>query len=127
MIPPIFAWAKDSSAVVALLGSNPTRLWPFNQGPHANDAVSAAPYALWQVIYGAPANYIGTLPDSDNVAIQFDCYATSASSARSVMESLRGALEPHGIVTNYNGEDRDAPTGLYRCSMSMEFWTDRTS
>ena len=127
MTPPIFTWAVASTAVKTLLGTNPTRFWPFHQGPHAQDAVAAAPYALWQVAYGAPANYIGTAPDSDNAGIQVDSYGKTATEARNVMLALRDALEPHGLVTAYNGEERDAPTGLYRAGMTLEFWTDRSS
>lgn len=125
MTPPLFTWATASAAVKNLLGTNPTRFWPFHQAPHVNDAVAAAPYAVWQVVYGAPTNYIGTMPDSDNTGIQVDCYAATATEARNVMLALRDAFEPHGIVTNYNGEERDAPTGLYRAGMTLEFWTDR--
>ena len=30
-------------------------------------------------------------------------------------------------VVAYNGEDRDASSGLYRASFTVEFWTDRGS
>ncbi|WP_202844802.1 tail completion protein gp17 [Luteimonas saliphila] len=128
MIPTIFTYAAQSVTVTTLLGTNPTRFWSFNQAPHAkDDAIAAAPYSVWQLVYGSPANYIGGLPDSDNTGIQVDCYATTATGARSVLIALRDAFEPHGYVTAYNGEDRDTATGLYRAGFTVEFWTDRGS
>lgn len=127
MIPPIFTYATASTAVTALLGSAPTRFWPFGQAPQKGQLGYGEPYAVWQLVYGNPANYLGNLPDSDNTGIQVDAYAINATQARSVMTALRDAFEPYGYVVAYNGEDRDAPSGLYRASLTVEFWTDRGS
>src|SRR5690606_23122926 len=67
------------------------------------------------------------LPDSDNVGIQVDAYATTATAARDVGVALRDAFEPYGYVVAYNGEDRDTATGLYRFGFTVEFWVDRGS
>lgn len=127
MIPPIFTYATASTAVTTLLGSTPTRFWPFGSAPQKGQPGYGEPYAVWQLVYGNPANYLGNLPDSDNTGIQVDAYATTVTQARNVMTALRDAFEPHGYVVAYNGEDRDAPSGLYRASFTVEFWTDRGS
>lgn len=70
---------------------------------------------------------MGDLPDSDNGGFQVDAYAKTDSEARQLGLALRDAFEPHGYVVAYNGEDMDDPTGLYRFSFTVEFWTDRGS
>lgn len=125
MIPDVFQYATASAAVTALLGTSPTRFWPFSSAPHADQAEAQAPYAVWQLVYGLPENNLSTVPDVDNPALQVDAYGRSATEARNVMLALRDAFEPHGHVTAYNGEDRDPPTGLYRASFTVEFWEYR--
>lgn len=127
MIPPIFTYAAASTAVTSLLGSNPTRFWPFASAPQKGQDGYGVPYAVWQLVYGSPENYINQLPDSDNVGIQVDAYATTATAARNVGVALRDAFEPYGYVVAYNGEDRDTATGLYRFGFTVEFWVDRGS
>ncbi|MGL4711664.1 MAG: tail completion protein gp17, partial [Shewanella sp.] len=46
---PIFVVCRASTAVTDLLGTNPTRLYPFGQAPQN----VAKPYAVWQVIGGS--------------------------------------------------------------------------
>lgn len=125
MIPPIFQYARNSTAVTALLGTTVTRFWPFGSARQPGEPGYGLPYAVWQIVYGTPTNYVNQLPDSDNAGIQVDAYGEEVDSARAVMIALRDAFEPHGYVTAYNGEDRDAATGLYRASFTVEFWTDR--
>ena len=125
MIPPVFTYAKDSAAVTTLLGTNPVRFWPYSSAPHADNAASQSPYALWQLIYGMAENNLSSLPEADNPGIQVDCYGTSATQARNVLLALRDAFEPHGYVTGYNGEFREDVTGLYRASFTVEFWEYR--
>lgn len=125
MIPPVFLYASGSPDVVSLLGVNPTRLWPFSDGPHASNAASQSPYALWQLVYGAPENNLSSTPEADNPGVQVDCYGRTASEARAVLLALRDAFEPHGHVTSYNGEFKEEATGLYRASFTVEFWEYR--
>jgi len=62
MFPPVFSTAVAASAVTALLGTNPTRLYLFGEAPQG----VAKPYAVWQTVAGSPENYLGTLPDIDH-------------------------------------------------------------
>lgn len=121
MTPPLFSVCAASSAVTALLGSSPVRLWPFGEAVQG----AAKPYAVWQVIGGAPENYINQVPDADRFLVQVDVYAETGASARSVAEALRNAIEPHAHITAWRGESREQDTRLYRFSFDVSWIVQR--
>lgn len=121
MNPPIFQVCKASSAVTALIGSAPCRL--FLHG-HAPEGV-AKPYAVWQIISGRPENYLGTLPDADAVSIQVDVYADTASSAIAVLKAIRDAIEPVSYVTRWGATTRDPETLNYRATFGADWIVSR--
>lgn len=122
MTPPVFSIATASPAVLAKLGTAPTRLWLFGMAPQNEPR----PYAVWQIVYGNPDNSLSCVPKEDLYGVQFDCYAKTASDAREVAEVLRDAYEAsYNQVTAWNGEDREPATLLYRVSFTVEFWTRR--
>lgn len=121
MYPDIFAIAAASTAVQTALGTEPTRFWPAGRAPQDE----TRPYATHQLVYGAPENTLSCVPLSDSFGVQVDAYAKTVSDARAVAAALRGAVEPHGYVVAWNGEDWEAATGLYRVSFTVEFITDR--
>lgn len=120
--PPIFATALASPGVTSLLGAMPLRLYLFGEATQA----TTKPYAVWQMIFGSPENYIGNLPDADDWGIQIDVYGTTASQSRAVALALRTAFEPVAYVTAYNGEFKESNTNLYRYSFQVEWITHRT-
>jgi hypothetical protein len=122
---PIFQYVAGSDAAKALIGFEPVRFWPFAEAPQPTDDLYGLPYAVWQIVYGNPQNYLSGEPDADNVGIQVDAWARTPEEARQVRDALRYALEPFGVVTTYNPDDRDRATGLYRGSFTIEFWSDR--
>lgn len=117
MYPPVFALAAADSNVTALLGTNPTRLYPFGEAPQG----VTKPYAVWQLSGGVPENYLDKAPDADNFSAQIDVYADRASTARQVAEALRNAYEPKAYIANWNGEGRDPDTNNYRVSFDVDF------
>lgn len=121
--PPVFTLATGSTAVTSLLGTSPTRFWPF--GIAVQD--TSRPYAVHQLIYGTPENSLSCPANIDMLGIQFDSYAKSVTAARNVAEALREAMEPAGYVVALNGEMWEQNTGLYRVSFTVEFWQDRQS
>jgi hypothetical protein len=125
--PPVFTIAAASAAVLALLGTAPTRCWPFGIAPRPGEPGYALPYAVFQTVYGTPENTLSCAPEVDLFGVQIDAYAKTASEARAVASALRDAFEAaQNHVTGYNGEDREPDTGLYRVSFTAEFWTPRT-
>lgn len=121
MIPPIFTICAAASGVTALLGTKPVRLFPFGEAPEK----VAAPYAVWQLVGGAPENYLGTLPDLDLLPTQVDVYGDSAASVLAVAAALRTAIEPHAHITRWRGQTRDAETGRYRFSFDVDWFVPR--
>ena len=121
MAPPLFSVCSASDAVKALLGTSPVRLWPFGEAAQG----AAKPYAVWQVVGGAPENYINEPPDVDRFVVQVDVYADTGASARSVAETLRDAIEPHAHITAWRGESRDQETRLFRFSFDVGWIVQR--
>lgn len=121
MYAPIFATCFASSAVKALLGASPLRLYLFGEAEQS----TVKPYATWQTIGGSPENYINQAPDIDSFALQVDCWAATASSVRACAQAIRDAVEPHAHITGWRGESKDVATDLYRLSFDLLWWTPR--
>jgi hypothetical protein len=121
MFPPLFQTCASDSTVQSMLGTNPTRLWPFGEA----DPTPVYPYAVWQVIAGAPENYLGEPPDVDSFGVQIDIYSKTAEEARAVALALRSAIEPVAYVTAFLGEIRDTITRSYRYSFSVDWIVPR--
>jgi hypothetical protein len=122
MFPPVFQLAVASTDVTDLLGTAPTRLFPFGKADQANADV---PYAVWQTVTGAPANFLGNRPDADSFRIQIDVYGNSAAEVRSVAEALRDAYETSAYIVRWGGETIDNATEHYRYSFDVDFIIQR--
>src|SRR5690606_20888435 len=110
--PAVFSYASASTAVKALLGSSPVRFWPFDVAPGPGSPGYGLPYATHQGVYGTPENTLSCSPDADLHGLQIDVYGTTVTQCRSVVETLRSAMEPHGYVVSLDGESWDEPSGL---------------
>lgn len=124
--PAVFAYASASTAVTALLGSSPVRFWPFDKAPSPTQPGYGVPYATHQHVYGAPENTLSCTPSEDLHGIQIDAYGQTVTQCRNVAEALRQAMELHGYVVSLGGDEWDEPSGLYRNTMTVEFYVDRT-
>lgn len=118
---PIFQIVAADPAATSLLGTLPTRLYPFGEAP----AGVSLPYGVWQLISGSPENYLAGRPDIDGFTLQIDIYAATASSARDTAGAIRHAIELDAYVTGYNGEMRDDDTGHYRVSFDVDWLIPR--
>lgn len=119
--PPIFATCRASSAVTAILGASPTRLFLFGEAPQN----VALPYATWQITGGTPENYLDTVPDIDRYSVQVDVWAETASDARDAAGALLGAIEPVAHVVSWRGEGRAEETELFRLSFDVDWFAQR--
>lgn len=125
MFAPIFTVVAASSAVTAVLGTNPVRFWPFGDAPEKTESGYALPYAVWQTVSGSPENYINQVPDLDAYTIQVDVYGLTGSSARAAAKALRDAIEPHAHIIAWRGESREKDTKLYRYSFDVDWFVPR--
>lgn len=123
MYPPIFSVAAATPAVTALIGTNPVRLYLFGEATQA----TAKPYAVWQVVFGSPENFLSGVPSTDSYGIQIDVYGNTALQSRNVAKTLRDAFESgdKAYVTAWNGEFKESETNLYRYSFTVEWFVDR--
>lgn len=123
MTPAIFRMVAASPACTAILGAPPTMR--FVEFGEALQGTTTHPYAVWQLITGIPANYLGQLPDNDDTRIQVDVYASAQLVARALAVAIRDAIEPHAHMVNYAQRPRDATTRNYGYLMDFEFFTPR--
>ncbi|MCH4563345.1 DUF3168 domain-containing protein [Halomonas sp. EGI 63088] len=121
MQPPIFPICAAVPAVTALLGSGPTRLYPFGEAPQG----VALPYAVWRIINGAPENYVDGPPDIDRWSVQVDVYARTVSDVTAVAEALRDAIEPHAHVVRWGDQDTDPDTNNRHIGFDVSWWHPR--
>lgn len=127
MFPPLFETLNASSAVKAVLGSNPLRVYPFGMAPQN----PTLPYAVFQTVAGSPENRLDCVPDMDGFVVQIDVYGDGgegkkgATQARNAAKAIRDAIEPVAYVTAWRGEDRDRDTFNYRFSFDVSFLTSR--
>lgn len=122
MFANLFPWVSQYAPATAILGSSPTRFWPFSSAPQKGQPGYGIPYAVFQNVYGTPEQFLGEVSDIDNIGVQVDAYADTAVKSRAAAIAIRDALEPYGYVTAYNGEEKDADTGLYRVGFTFEVW-----
>lgn len=121
MYPVFFPTLTANASVTALLGSNPTRVYPHGEAPQNG----ALPYVTHQLVAGSPSNYLAGTPDTDRYRIQFNCYADTATGARNAAEVIREALEGSAYVESFNGSGRDPETKRYTYSFDISFTSYR--
>lgn len=124
MNAPIYKVAKQSAAVLALLGGPDPRLYPWGWNDDGKSPV-AYPYAVFQVVTGNPENYLAGRPDADSVTLQVDVYAKTAASARNVAAALREAIELDCYITSWRGEDRDTETKSFHIGFDTDWIVQR--
>lgn len=119
MYPPIFATCLASSPLTAVIGTNPCRCFLFGE---ARPVPPEAPYIVWQTVSGGPENALAEAPTIARYSLQVDVYGDTASSARSTAALFRSAIQATAHVTGFNGEFREAETGLFRVSLAVDWF-----
>jgi len=121
MIAPIFSVCAASPSVVALLGGDTLRLYPFGQ----QDDNVVYPYVVWQNVTGSPENYLAQRPDVDSFTLQVDAYADTVDDVIAVAAALRDAIEPYAYITRWGGQEKDPETRRYRYSFDVDWIVKR--
>ena len=120
MFAPIFDTLESNAAVAAALGS-PLRAFSFGE---VVGQPTTTPYLVWQNISGTPYNYLGQLPDKDDVSLQVDVYDATAAGARQTARVARDALEGVCYMVSGPREIKDTDTKLFRVSMDFDWIID---
>lgn len=120
MMVPLFALAAADPAVTDVFGTNPVRIWPFDDAPDD----PAAPYAVWQTVSGQADNYLDAPPDLDDMTIQVDVYAADDDEMRAGVTVLRDLVERHAQLT-WRGDGRDRETRLYYTRFDVDWLVPR--
>jgi len=120
MFAPIFDTLESNAAAVAALGS-PLRAFSFGE---VVGQPTATPYLVWQNLSGVPYNYLGQLPDKDDVSLQVDVYDATAAGARQTARVARDALEGVCYMVSGPREIKDTDTKLFRVSMDFDWIID---
>lgn len=122
MTPQVFAIVAASGACRAALGSPPNmRFYAFGEAPQSKPPI----YAVWQMPFSSPANYLGQVPDADNARVQIDVYGTDQASVGEAAIAIRNAVQEHANVINAAQRPRDPVTRNYGYMLDVEFVTER--
>lgn len=120
--PSLFQILNSSSAVKAILGSSPLRVFPYGEAKQN----TAKPYAVYTVYNGTPENYLTNAPDIDNHGTQIDIFAETGAVCEQAFRAIRDAVEPYAHMTNFSAPQRDFDTQLVTCRLEFDFWEQRS-
>lgn len=125
MLPPIFALLKNATAVTALVGTNPVRVYRHGAAPQN----VVAPYVTWSVITATPQNTLSEAPKADACTVQIDCWSDNTGTGDAAVEALatavRNAIEPHAHMTGFGPNVRDFETQRFRFTLQFDYWLSR--
>lgn len=121
ILPPVFA-LLNVSAVTALVGTNPVRVYGQGNAPQT----APLPHVTWNVIAGTTPATLDR-PGMDNHRVQVDCWAADNATGKALAIAVRDAMENGGdnVMVSFNGNDIDPETKQYRWSMDFSIWTPR--
>ena len=120
--PPIFTICKNNTAVASYLQHD--GLFNLYMAGAAPQNV-VTPYAVWQVISGVPANYLGNRPDLETQRIQIDVIADNVGMAKTIANAIEYAIETSCHIDNYNGEWQNNDTKEWISSFDVIWMTKR--
>jgi hypothetical protein len=126
MYPPLFAKLNADSAVHAVFGTLPLRIYQISGAPAKGAAGYALPYATFQLVAGSPENYLAGRPDHDDFREQIDVFAKTLDEARAAAKVIRDSVELVAYVVSYNGESEGTDTTLASYSFDIAWLTPRT-
>ena len=121
MLPPIFQALKASSAVKAIVGNNPPRVYRHGKVPDATpDRPIRDPFVTWFMVAGVPENNLSDPPPCDRATVQVDCWHPTDAGVETLATAVRDALEVIGVLTSAPIDDFETETKLYRMSLQVD-------
>lgn len=121
MLPPVFQLIAASTAVKAIIGSNPVRCYRHGEAPQKVQV----PYLTWYLPSGRPEIHLDEVPRVDENTVHIDCWSNDDAQVVTLATAVRDAIEPSHPMISIGPNGRDPETMRYRLGMDFTFWTDR--
>jgi hypothetical protein len=123
MLPPVFQTLKASSAVKAIVGTNPPRIYRHGSAPQRPDGLPLSdPYITWFMVTGSPENNLSNDTTPDRQSVQIDCWHQTDAGVEVLADAVRAAVEPTAHITSVSADEREPETRLYRIAIECDFW-----
>lgn len=126
MLPNLFPLLAASSAVTAIIGSNPVRFYRHGSAPQGVQA----PYVTHRAIDMIPLNTLSDVPRADRSRVQISCWSDNAGTGSAGVETLakavRDAIEPRWDVEDFRVLGQDPETMRYRIDLDVLVFVHRT-
>lgn len=120
MLPLVFS-AIATSAVKAIVGASPVRIYRHSQAPED----VARPYITWFVVTGNPQDNISGSPCADIDTVQIDCWSESDTQVETLAGAVRNALDAAGHLNTLIIDTYEVGTKLYRIGLQASFIKSR--
>lgn len=120
MLPLVFP-AISTSAVKAIVGTSPVRIYRHGQAPE--DVVR--PYITWFLVAGVPQDNISGSPCADIDEVQIDCWSESDTQVETLASAVRDALDAAGHLNTTIIDTYETDTKLYRIGLQASFIKSR--
>ncbi len=121
MLPAVFQLLKASTAVKAIVGTNPPRIYRHGSAPQD----VAKPFITWTLISGVPENNLSDPVPLDRMSVQIDCWHPSDAGIDTLATAVRDAIEPTSHMTSVVLDTRDPETKLYRMALQFDIFNGR--
>lgn len=120
MLPLVFP-AIATSAVKAIVGTSPVRIYRHGQAPE--DVIR--PYITWFVVTGNPQNNLSDAPCADIDTVQIDCWSEGDTQVETLALAVRAALDAAGHLNTTIIDGYETDTKLYRIGLQASFIKSR--
>jgi hypothetical protein len=126
-LPPVFQALKASTAVKAIVGTNPPRIYRHGAAPQVpNGQPITDPFITWALAGATPENQLSGLPPIDAMIVQVNCWHTTDAGIELLAAAARDAIEPFAHLTGIPINQRElGATKLYRISLQFDWWHHR--
>lgn len=119
MLPNLFSLLSASTAVKAIIGSNPVRVYRHGSAPQG----VVAPYVTQIGVGQTPENDLSGTPPVDASRVQVSCWSdntgTGSLGVETLASAVRRAIEPRWHILDVRDMGRDPETQRYRIDLDV--------
>lgn len=121
----LFSLLRSSSAVTAIIGTNPVRFYRHGRAPQG----VVGPYVTQLGVSLVPFNTLSGLPLADSGRQQISCWSandgTGATGIDTLARAVRDAIESRFDVIDERDMGQDTETGRYRIDFDVQVFNHR--